>query len=176
MMGTCLRQSEVTRSTSKEISMAKAEKKMLGILPKQGVVGVVLGGLIVALVLALVWGYILKQSFDMMTGEPKSSLLFIAELLVLAALIGVVVGILAKAIKPSILWIAGGLGVLAVMWAELVMGAYMSNAAIDTTILKTMNETGISLNDGAGIAVSIGTIVLAAVAAAFVSLGAKIKL
>ncbi len=156
--------------------MAKAEKKVLGILPKQGVVGVVMGGLIVAVILALLWGYILKQSFDMMTGEPKSSLLFIVELLVLAALMGVAVGILAKDIKPSILWVAGGLGVITVMWAEMMMTAYIQHTAIDSALLQTLNSAGITLNDGSGIAVSIGTVVLAAIAAACVKLGTMIKI
>jgi len=158
--------------------MAKAEKKVLGILPKQGLVGVALGGLIVALVLALLWGYLLEKSYNVDASgvAPKSSLLVIVELLALAALIGVVVGILAKEIKPSVLWVAGGLGVVAVAWAELVMQSFMGHVAIDSTVLSTMGSTGISLNDGSGIAVSIGTIVLAALAAACVKLGLKIKI
>lgn len=152
------------------------EKKILGILPKQSVVGVVLGGLIVAVILALVWGYLLKQSIDTTTGQPKSSLLFIVELIALAALIGLAVGILTKEVKPSVLWVAGGLGVIAVAWAQIVMGEYMYGVALDSTVLDSMGGTGITLNDGTSLAVSIGTVVLAAVAAACVRPGAKSKI
>ena len=48
--------------------MAKAEKKIFGVLPKQGVLGVILGGLIAALILALLWGWFLKEGIDLTTG------------------------------------------------------------------------------------------------------------
>ena len=158
--------------------MPKAEKKVLGVLPKQGVVGVAMGGLIVAIILALVWGYILEKSYNLGANgaDPKSSLLVIVELLALAALIGLVVGILAKEIKPSVLWVAGGLGVIAVAWAELIMSSFMGHVAIDTTVLNTMGGTGINLSGDSGIGVSIGTVVLAVLAAACVKLGSKINI
>jgi hypothetical protein len=153
--------------------MAKAEKKILGVLPKQGTVGVIVGGLVAALVLALLWGYFLKKSIDMTTGEMKSSLLVIVLLLLLAALIGLIVGILANEVKKSTLWVAAGLGVLAVAWAKFMMVAYLSQVAIDDAILESMESTALDLT---GPAVTLGTIVLAAVAAASVSLAKWIKL
>jgi hypothetical protein len=158
--------------------MANADKKVLGVLPKQGVVGTVLGGLIVAVVLALIWGYILEKSYDVGAEgvTPKNSILVIVELLLLAALVGIAVGLLAKEIKPSVLWVAGGLGVVAVAWAQYVMGSFLGQVAIDTTVLDSMGTTGISLSGDSGIGVSIGTLVLAAVAAACVKLGSKIKI
>ena len=152
--------------------MANAEKKVLGVLPKQGTVGVIVGGLVAAAVLALLWGWIIKEGIDMTTGEPKFSLLMIVELLVLAALMGVIVGILANEIKTSTLWIAAGLGVVAVAWAQFIASAFLQQVAIDDSILGSMQTTALDLT---GPAVSLGTIVLASVAAASVSLAKWIK-
>jgi hypothetical protein len=146
--------------------MPKAEKKILGILPKSGVVGVVLGGLIVAFVLALIWSWVMSQSFSY-----NNAWVQIIELIALALLVGVAVGILAKEVKASTLWIAAGLGVVAVAWAGALASGQMGS--LDSAILGSMGGTGI---DVTGPAVSIGTLVLAAVAAASVSLGRKIKL
>jgi hypothetical protein len=146
--------------------MAKAEKKILGVLPKQGVAGVILGGLIVTFVLALIWSWVMSQKFSY-----ENAWVQIIELLLLAALVGLAVGILAKEVKASTLWVAAGLGVVSVAWAGALAMGQMD--ALDSAILGAMDGTGIEL---AGPAVSIGTIVLGAVAAASVSLAKKIKL
>ena len=157
--------------------MAKAEKKVAGVLPKQGAVGVILTGLIAAAILALVWGWILKMGIDETTGD-QTSWLVIVELLVLAAIIGIIVGLVAKEVKTSTLWIAAGLGVLAVAWAQFVAEQFMYRTSIDDTVLGSMQTSGINLSDVETglLSVSIGTIVLGAVAAASVSLAKKIKL
>lgn len=91
------------------------EKKILGILPKS-MVNVLFVALVITYVLALIWSWVEAQSFSADHFWVK-----IIEMLLLAAIVGGVVGWLANSARRSILWVAAGFAWLATVLVEGLM-------------------------------------------------------
>ena len=139
--------------------MAKAEKKVLGLLPRCLSTTLLLG-LIGVVVLALIWSWVMVQSFS-----TDNAWVQIIELIVLAILVGLMVGLLANNANPVTLWVAAGLTVLAVVLAQGLM-AY-SQAGLDVALLGSLGEEAFSPS------VSVGAVVLGIIAAACAAMGAR---
>jgi hypothetical protein len=144
--------------------MAKAEKKMLGILPKS-LANVLLAALVVTVVIALIWSYVEAQSFS-----TDNAWVMIIEMLLLAVIVGVAVGALAGDAKPVTLWVAAGLSIVGTVMANSLGGYGAMGASVDQSLLGALPTEAFSLS------VSVGYVILAIIGAASVSLGNKIKL
>ncbi|MBN2176612.1 MAG: hypothetical protein JW722_03035 [Demequinaceae bacterium] len=140
--------------------MAKAEKKVLGLLPRSVATTLVLG-LLAAFLLAWAWSYVMAQGFS------DDAWVQILEWIVLAVLIGAVVGLLANNDKPVTLWIAAGLTVVAVVITQALEGyaAY----GFDSAVLASFGE------EAFGLSVKIGAVLLGIIAAAAAASASRSK-
>jgi hypothetical protein len=134
------------------------EKKILGILPKS-MVNVLCVSLVVTYVLALIWSWVEAQSFSADHYWVK-----IIEMLLLAVIIGGVVGWLADSARRSTLWVAAGMAWL----GTVLVGGLMANAkaGVDGATLGALGGEVFSTTVSAG-ALVIG--IVAAYAAAMVA-------
>lgn len=139
--------------------MAKA-KKVLGLLPRSVATTLILG-LVAAFLLAWAWSYVMAQSFS------EDAWVVILEYIVLALILGWIVGLLANNDKPVTLWIAAGLTVLAVVMTHALM-AY-APGGFDVAILGSFGETALSTE------VSVGSILLGIIAAAAAASASRSK-
>ena len=148
--------------------MAKKEKKVLGLLPRS-VSTTLLLGLVAAVVIALIWSWVIDQAW--LDGNET---LLIIEWLLMAVLIGLVVGMLANNAKASTLWIAAGLNALAmVVTASFIMsGAY--EEAIDEAILTALGGAALP-GTGELLVPTAGAVILGIIAAAAAAYGAGTK-
>jgi FtsH-binding integral membrane protein len=123
--------------------MAKQEK-ILGIVPKN-VANILLGGLIVAFVLA----WILSTFMENLNDPSAVYWLYIVELLALALIVGAAVGIMSGKADKSTLWIAAGLAVFAVIMAQSLKGnnAYPFDAAIIQSFGSGVFDTSVSVGN-----------------------------
>lgn len=144
--------------------MAKAEKKILGVLPKS-LANVMLAALVVTTVVALIWSWVESQKFSY-----ENAWVTIIEMLLLAVVVGAAVGALAGDTKPVTLWVAAGLAIFGTVFAQALAGYGAMGAKVDEAILGALPTEAFSLS------ASLGYIILAIVAAASVSLGLKVKL
>jgi hypothetical protein len=153
--------------------MAKAEKKVLGLLPR-GITTTLLLGLVVVVILALAWSWIMAQDWS-----SDNSWVLILELLAFAVLVGLAVGYLANNAKPSTLWVAAGLTVagVAFAYALMEMGAYPAEAGIglDDSIYGSLMGTSLVGSAEAPIALSVGQVVLSIIAAACAAIASRAK-
>ncbi len=132
------------------------ETKILGIVPRS-TVNVLLLSLVVTYIVALIWSWIGAQSFS-----ANHAWVSIIELLLLAAIIGGAVGVLAGGARRSTLWIAAGFA----WFGFFLMQGLMANAkgGVDGATLGALQEVVFTIAvTGAALVVGI---VAAAVAAA----------
>jgi hypothetical protein len=134
------------------------EKKILGILPKS-TVNVLFVSLVVTYVLALIWSWVEAKSFSTDHYWVK-----IIEMLLLAVIIGGVVGWLADSARRSTLWVAAGMAWLGTILVE----GLMANAAggVDGATLASLGGEVFSTTVSGGVLV-VG--IVAAYAAAMVA-------
>jgi hypothetical protein len=144
--------------------MAKAEKKILGILPKS-LANVLLVALVITYVVALIWSYVEVQSFS-----TDNAWVMIIEMLLLAVVVGAAVGACAGDAKPVTLWIAASLAIVGTVIAQALAGYGAMGAGVDAATLGALPAEAFSLS------VSAGYVILAIIGAASVPLGNKIKL
>jgi len=137
------------------------DKKILWILPKSAA-NVFVGGAIVAYVVALIWSWVMAQSFS-----AEHYWVTIIELLLLAAIVGGAVGMFAGNAKQSTLWTAAGFAVFGHVLAQGLMGA--APAGVDGATLSALGGTVFSLE------VSAGALLLGIVAAAVAAVTGKGK-
>jgi hypothetical protein len=138
------------------------EKKILGILPKSPV-NVLLASLVVTYIVALIWSWVMAQSFS-----ADHYWVTIIELLLLAAVIGGAVGMFAGEVKQSTLWIAAGFAALGYVLVGGLIGS--ASAGIDGATLGALGGDVFSTE------VSAGMIVLGIVAAAVAAVTSKAKM
>ncbi len=137
------------------------DKKILWIFPKSAA-NVFVGSLIVAYVVALIWSWVMAQSFS-----SDHYWVTIIELLLLAVIIGGAVGMFAGNAKQSTLWTAAGFAVLGNLLVQGLMGA--APAGVDGATLSALGGTVFSTD------VSAGALVLGIVAAATAAVTGKGK-
>ena len=125
------------------------EKKILGILPKT-MVNVLFVSLVVTFVVALIWSWVEAQSFSAEHYWVK-----IIEMLLLAVIVGGVVGGLANSARRSILWVAAGMAWFGTVLVEGLManaqagvdgatlGALMGGEVFSTSVLAGALVIGI---------------------------------
>jgi peptidoglycan/LPS O-acetylase OafA/YrhL len=135
------------------------EKKILGVLPKS-TVNVLFAALVVTYVLALIWSWVEAQSFSADHYWVK-----IIEMLLLAVIIGGVVGWLANNTRRSTLWIAAGFAWLGTLLVE----GLIANApgGVDGATLASLGGEAFSTT------VSAGAIVIGIVAAYAAAMAAR---
>lgn len=138
------------------------EKKILGILPKSPV-NVMLASLVVTYIVALIWSWVMAQSFS-----AEHYWVTIIELILLAAVIGGAVGMLAGEVTRSTLWVAAGFAVLGFVLTQ----GLIANApgGVDGATYASLGGVVFSTE------VSAGMIVLGIVAAAVASVTSKVKM
>ncbi len=143
--------------------MAKAEKKVLGLLPRS-ITTTLLLGLVAVIVLALIWSWVMVKDFS-----TENASVVIIEYVLLAILIGLVVGLLANNAKASTLWVAAGLTAVGLVLTEAFIGGGQMGLAVDQTFVGAMYTPAISTD------VVLGYIVLGIIAAAGAAFAAGTK-
>ncbi len=148
-------------SQSKETVHGRQGIKVLGFLPKN-YANSLLGILIVTVVIALIWSWLESLSFS-----ADNAWVLLIEMLLLAALVGYVVGMHLGNDKASTLWTAAGFAVV----GTVLTGALMAGSAadLDVALLGSLGAEAFAPS------VSIGYVVLAIVAAVFATIGSKSK-
>jgi len=141
--------------------MAGNEKKVLWFLPKN-YANSLLGILIVTVVIALIWSWVESLNFSM-----ENAWVLLIEMLLLAALVGYVVGMHLGNAKASTLWTAAGFAVVGTVMTGALMAGSAAN--LDVALLGSMGAEAFAPS------VSVGYIVLAVVAAVFATIGAGSK-
>lgn len=145
--------------------MATPEKKILWIFPSNKA-NVLLGALIVTLVVALLWSYVMALGFS------DNAWVEIIEWILLAVIIGGAVGMFAGNSNQSTLWIAAG---FASVGAVLTTGLGMGGEAgynVGDSLRMVLTSPEIALTVGA----SVGAIVLGIIAASAATAAAKPKM
>lgn len=137
------------------------EKKILGILPKSAA-NVMVASLIVTYVVALIWSWVMAQSFS-----TDHYWVTIIELLLLAAVIGGAVGMFAGDAKQSTLWTAAGFAVLGYVLSQGLIAA--APAGVDGATLSSLGGGVFSTE------VSAGVLILGIVGAALAAVTGKAK-
>jgi hypothetical protein len=138
------------------------EKKILGILPKS-TANVFLAGLVVTYVVALIWSWVEAKSFSTDHYWVK-----IIEMLLLAAIVGGVVGWLAGNVKQSTLWVAAGFAWLGTVIVEGLMAN--APAGVDGATLGALMG-----GETFSTSVTAGAIVIGIVGAAAAAMTGKSK-
>lgn len=143
--------------------MAKAEKKVLGLLPRS-ITTTLLLGLVAVIVLALIWSWVMVKDFS-----TENASVVIIEFVLLAILIGAAVGFVANNAKASTLWIAAGLTAVGLVLTQAFIEGGMQGAAVDQTFVGAMYTPALSTD------VILGYIVLGIIAAAAAAIAAGTK-
>lgn len=138
------------------------EKKILWFW-KNSAANVLLGGLIVAFVVGLIWSYVMAQDFS------DNAWVEIIEVLLGAVVVGALVGSFTDGSKRSTPWLIAGFAWLSYMFTVALMNG--SSEKIGDAIVGSMQAEALSIAS-----VSIGAVVIAIVAIASSSLGSKMKM
>jgi hypothetical protein len=132
------------------------EKKILGVLPKSRV-NMMLASLVVTYIVALIWSWVMAQSFS-----AEHAWVTIIELIILAAIIGGAVGMFAGEARQSTLWIAAGFAVLGLVLVQGLMTN--AGAGVDGATYGALQEIVFTVAvNGAAIVMGIVAAVAAAV-------------
>lgn len=141
-----------------------ADKKILWVFSRS-YANALVAALIVTTVVALIWSYMQAQSFS-----TDNAWVMIIEMALLAAIVGWVVGMVIGNAKASTLWTAAGFAILGTVLTAGLMAGGAAGASVDAALLGSLGAEAFSTT------VSVGYVVLAIVAAAFATWGAKFKL
>lgn len=140
-----------------------AENKVLWVFPRS-YGNALVASLIVTTIVALIWSYVEAQSFS-----TDHAWVILIEMILLAAIIGWVVGLAIGDSRPSTLWVAAGFAVLGTVMTHGLMAGGAAGAGVDDSLLGTLFVDAFSTT------VSVGYTVLAIIAAAFATWGGRAK-